>query len=218
MKPQETKLTGIDLSPLMVERVKAKVSEYPSVNVEVGNAEQLPFEEASFDRYFASLGLHLVNDASQMLREACRVLKPGGIAAFSVWGRRGNSPQITIVPETAAKFSVEFPQGPPQISPFHLSADPEAFKLRVKNAGFTSCTTFYQNHPCQVFSGTEFANIVTNQPPIRTTLDTILATSDEEVGREKVENFIRTIAEWADTKIQAGNTIDLEIMIAIAIK
>eukprot|EP00026_Physarum_polycephalum_P017805 Phypoly_transcript_19148.p1 GENE.Phypoly_transcript_19148~~Phypoly_transcript_19148.p1 ORF type:complete len:153 (+),score=20.27 Phypoly_transcript_19148:267-725(+) len=152
-----------------------------------------------------------------MLREACRVLKPGGIAAFSVWGRRGNSPQITILPETAAKFKVELPQGPPQISPFHLSADPEAFKVRVKNAGFSSCTTFYQNHPCQVFSGTEFANIVTNQPPIRTALDNVLATSEEE-GRERVDNFIRTIAEWADAKILVGNTIDLEIMIAIAIK
>jgi hypothetical protein len=29
---------------------------------------------------------------------------------------------------------------------------------------------------------------------------------------------MRTIADWAETKIASGNTIDLEIMIAIAIK
>eukprot|EP00026_Physarum_polycephalum_P022444 Phypoly_transcript_26524.p1 GENE.Phypoly_transcript_26524~~Phypoly_transcript_26524.p1 ORF type:complete len:162 (+),score=33.00 Phypoly_transcript_26524:66-488(+) len=98
MKTPETNLTGVDLSPAMVEKIKVKIQN-PSVKVEVGNAEQLTFADESFDRYYASLGLHLVNDASQMLREACRVLKPGGIAAFSVWGRRGNSPQITILPE-----------------------------------------------------------------------------------------------------------------------
>ena len=44
-------------------------------------------------------------------------------------------------------MKIELPQGPPKISPFHLSADPEAFKVRVKKAGFSSCTTFYQVIP-----------------------------------------------------------------------
>jgi demethylmenaquinone methyltransferase/2-methoxy-6-polyprenyl-1,4-benzoquinol methylase len=44
----------------------------------VGNAEALPFPERSFDAYTIAFGLRNVTDIDAALREARRVLKPGG--------------------------------------------------------------------------------------------------------------------------------------------
>lgn len=44
----------------------------------VGNAEKLPFEDNSFDVYTIAFGLRNVTHIDDALREACRVLRPGG--------------------------------------------------------------------------------------------------------------------------------------------
>jgi 2-methoxy-6-polyprenyl-1,4-benzoquinol methylase len=44
----------------------------------VGNAENLPFEDGSFDSYTIGFGIRNVTDRDAALREAKRVLRPGG--------------------------------------------------------------------------------------------------------------------------------------------
>merc|ERR1740123_2116510 len=62
------------------------------IKLSVQNAEKLSvYADASFDRYISSLCLMLTGNAENMLRESYRVLKPQGIAAFSVWGYREKS-------------------------------------------------------------------------------------------------------------------------------
>lgn len=43
-----------------------------------GNAEALPFPDASFDTYTIAFGIRNVTDRPAALAEALRVLKPGG--------------------------------------------------------------------------------------------------------------------------------------------
>ena len=48
------------------------------------NSMQLPLEDSSVDAYLSSFGACCVADFQAMLKEALRVLKPGGRAAFSL--------------------------------------------------------------------------------------------------------------------------------------
>jgi ubiquinone/menaquinone biosynthesis C-methylase UbiE len=55
------------------------------VDVETGDARALPMRDASFDAVVSSLAIHNIPDAegrAQAIREAVRVLKPGGQIAI----------------------------------------------------------------------------------------------------------------------------------------
>jgi len=53
-----------------------------------GDAQALPFRDASFDLVCSNLTLQWVADAGAMLAEMRRVLAPGGLLLFSTFGRR----------------------------------------------------------------------------------------------------------------------------------
>ena len=70
-------VTGVDESERFIARAREKPGAATFV---VGDAEQLPFEAASFDRVLLSLVLHQLERPEAALREAFRVLRRGGIA------------------------------------------------------------------------------------------------------------------------------------------
>jgi len=146
LKPKQAKLTSIDLSEGMVQRAIKKIDD-PSVKVLVGDAENLTFPDGSFDRCYAAYCLHLVSDPDKMLREVHRVLKPGSIAAFSVWGRKENCPQMTILNDIASSMGVSLVSAFATRTPFHLGQDTEALRQRAANAGFSKSVAFYQAQP-----------------------------------------------------------------------
>ncbi|MBQ4568190.1 MAG: class I SAM-dependent methyltransferase [Desulfovibrio sp.] len=53
--------------------------------IQEGNAEQLPYEDATFDHVNCQGVIHHTPDTEQCVREFFRVLKPGGTVCFSVY-------------------------------------------------------------------------------------------------------------------------------------
>jgi ubiquinone/menaquinone biosynthesis methyltransferase len=70
----------LDINEAMVARARDKMIDQNITGIQcyVGDAESLPFPDMSFDYYTIAFGLRNVTDKDRALREAYRVLKPGG--------------------------------------------------------------------------------------------------------------------------------------------
>ena len=62
----------------MLQVGKEKLKSLTNIKWYLNSAEKLPFEESTFDFYTISYGIRNVTDINLCLREAYRVLKPGG--------------------------------------------------------------------------------------------------------------------------------------------
>ena len=73
-------LTGIELSPemLAIARARAKELGHP-VDLRLGDAQALEFDDESFDTVTCTLGFCTIPDTTTAAREAFRVLRPGGV-------------------------------------------------------------------------------------------------------------------------------------------
>jgi ubiquinone/menaquinone biosynthesis C-methylase UbiE len=77
--PKEVRLTGVDLSPAMLEFAQARARELGiEADLRVGDAQALPFPDEVFDTVVITLSLCTIPDDRKALAEATRVLRPGG--------------------------------------------------------------------------------------------------------------------------------------------
>ncbi len=82
-------VTGLDQSPEMLAGARARFAERDlreRVRLIEGEAERLPFPDASFDALTFTYLLRYVNDAARTLRELARVVRPGGRIASLEFG------------------------------------------------------------------------------------------------------------------------------------
>jgi ubiquinone/menaquinone biosynthesis C-methylase UbiE len=82
------RVTGIDLTPRHVELARQHLGELGlQGTVVLGDAEDLPFPDQTFDRVSSNGVLHHTPDMPAALREIHRVLRPGGRATVIVYNR-----------------------------------------------------------------------------------------------------------------------------------
>lgn len=82
--PHVKKVTSVDISRHMLEVGKQRAAAENLKNIEFLNADanQLPFEDGSFDMVVTRLGLTYFSAPGAAIREMVRVLKPGGCVAI----------------------------------------------------------------------------------------------------------------------------------------
>ena len=87
-------VVGLDPSPGMLDIGRQKLAEAglsSRVDLRQGSAEQLPFDDDSFDGVTIAYGIRNVADRDAGLREMARVVRPGGrIAILEATEARGN--------------------------------------------------------------------------------------------------------------------------------
>ncbi len=78
--------TGIDYVPELIEEARRRAeAEGLEVGFEVGDAENLPFPDASFDVVLSTLGAMFAPDQHKAAGELLRVVRPGGTIGMANW-------------------------------------------------------------------------------------------------------------------------------------
>jgi ubiquinone/menaquinone biosynthesis C-methylase UbiE len=77
--PQDVTVTGIDLSPAMLAAARQRAADLGrDIDLHTGDAEHLPFSDASFDTVVCAISLCTIPDPAAAIEEMKRVLVPGG--------------------------------------------------------------------------------------------------------------------------------------------
>jgi SAM-dependent methyltransferase len=93
-----------------------------NVETKVCSADDLPFDDASFDSISVRFGYMFFPDLAEATAEFARVLKPGGRLCSSVWVRPEENPWTTIVMQAIAKEAVLAPTDPDGPNMFRCAA------------------------------------------------------------------------------------------------
>ena len=138
-------IIGIDLSEGMLEVGRAKCQGLP-IDLETGDAENLRFNDCSFDRVCVAFGVRNFENLMQGLKEMRRVLKPGGKLVILELSYPKNKLifslykfySLRILPKIGAKMTGNtgaFTYLPDSILKFPL---PEKFIPMLRKAGYTA--------------------------------------------------------------------------------
>lgn len=83
--------TGITLSPVQADRASQRAKEAnlsEKVQFQVADAQNMPFEDNSFDLVWSLESGEHMSDKAKFLQECYRVLKPGGTLLLATWCHR----------------------------------------------------------------------------------------------------------------------------------
>ncbi|WP_193369874.1 class I SAM-dependent methyltransferase [Pelagibius marinus] len=125
------KVEGLDFSPTMLEKAARAA---PAASLRQGDAQNLPYGEASFDAVTCNFGIPHVPDYNRVLSEVRRVLRPGGTFAFTCWAAPEANPAFGTALR-AIKTHADLSSAPPQPDFFQF-AHRETAETLLQAAGF----------------------------------------------------------------------------------
>lgn len=79
-------VTGMDLAPESIEHARRRAgAEGMEITFEVGDAEELPYADASYDAVLSTIGVMFCPDQERAASEMLRVCRPGGRIGLASW-------------------------------------------------------------------------------------------------------------------------------------
>jgi SAM-dependent methyltransferase len=126
---RSARVTGLDLTPELIERAREN-AQIANVTVEwhEGDAEQLPFADATFDVVLSQFGHIFAPRPDVAIGQMLRVLKRGGTIAFASW------PPEHSVGRSMVLVARYLPPPPPGVLPPWLWGDPNIVRERLGDA------------------------------------------------------------------------------------
>jgi ubiquinone/menaquinone biosynthesis C-methylase UbiE len=126
-------VTGVDIAPnLLVQGSERAAAEGLSVAFDEGDAEALPYPDASFDAVVTMFGAMFAPRPELVAAEFARVLKPGGLLAMANWNPEGFTGVMF-------RLGAKHVPGPPNVAPPVHWGVPDIARERL--AGFEAIET-----------------------------------------------------------------------------
>jgi SAM-dependent methyltransferase len=89
------RVTGLDLAANLVQQARTKAAEEGlTIQVDEGDAEDLPYADASFDVVMSLIGAMFAPRPELVASEMCRVCRPGGTIIMGNWTPEGHIGQM----------------------------------------------------------------------------------------------------------------------------
>jgi SAM-dependent methyltransferase len=83
-------VTGVDLAPALIQTARRNAAAQGlNIRFETGDAEALPYQDASFDIVSSAIGTQFAPDHRAVARELGRVCRPGGRLGLACWTPTG---------------------------------------------------------------------------------------------------------------------------------
>ncbi|MBC05879.1 methyltransferase domain-containing protein [Thalassospira sp.] len=133
-------VTATDIVPDMCDALieRAEEEEISNITATPADMEKLPFDDQSFDVVSCRFGVMFCDDHDKALREAFRVLRPGGKAVFMVWAPLVDNPLFAAMDAVLGNIlGIGFDKA--GLDPFCFG-DVNHATDRLKNAGFSDVT------------------------------------------------------------------------------
>ena len=144
-------VSTIDFSTVMVANIKRRANELGlTIDVHVGDGQDLPFDDNAFDGAFSMVGLIFFPDRTAGFRELYRVLRPGRRAVVSSIAAIEGPFALVLDGIHAVLPSLPITKGKMPLS------DPEEFTHEMSAAGFREVTIHTLSYPVTTPSLSEF--------------------------------------------------------------
>lgn len=131
---RDVHLTVTDLNGPMLEIAKSKIGDAANTEFAVADAMQLDFPNSHFDVIVCQFGVMFFPDKQASMKEALRVLKPGGSYLFNTWGTLAENPFATVMLDMTDRI---FPNNPPVFYNIPFSyPDPDEVRSDLMQSGF----------------------------------------------------------------------------------
>jgi SAM-dependent methyltransferase len=135
--PGSARLVATDLNEPMLDYARTVVPDR-GITWQPADAEALPFDDETFDVVVCQFGLMFLPDKAQGLREARRVLVPGGVLIASVWEPVADHPYARAIQLALEEL---FPAAPPTfLAVPHGYHDPDRIRSDFEAAGWDDPT------------------------------------------------------------------------------
>lgn len=199
-------VTGIDLTPeLIAIAARRSLDEaYEDILWHVGDCEELPYDDGSFDVLTSSCGLMFAPNQTQVAAEVARVVRPGGRVAIHAWTAESG---VAAIFRLAARYA---PPPPGASSPF-VWGDP-GYVRALLGESFTDFR--HEAHDCPEFAANaeELAEFwIHKYGPTFLTMRNLPAERAEMFRNDLLRLFDRYVTP-ADGKVRWGR----EYLITIA--
>jgi SAM-dependent methyltransferase len=122
---------GIDFAPTMVTLAQRN---YPAVSFREADAERLPYPDACFDAVACAFGVMHMERPDLAIAEAFRVLRPGGVFAFTQWA--ADDELLGIVAAAVAAHGNPNVDDLPPAPPLMRFSDPDECQRTLLAHGF----------------------------------------------------------------------------------